>query len=259
VRSTSVTIVAAALALILVSPRVAAQRPAAPAVPDLTDGWVRIDTEGSGSFNGLTEKFAPAVLTPEAAAALKAAAPPPARLDYARDPSKPKGAGEAYIVTDGRCGGGGVPLEPNSSAFFMTQTRDSVLVTREGAGARHIYLDGRKHPDASVWTPNGQGHSVGRYENGDLLVETVGLTPGNVTAGGRRSPETRMRERFHVSPDGKRLTITYTWEDPKIYLRPHSYSLMFERLPDDSYAIEDWCDPSDPMTSQSITPPQQLR
>ena len=95
-------------------------------------------------------------------------------------------------------------------------------------------------------------------ENGDLVVETVGLTPGNVTAGGRRSPETVLRERFQLSPDGKRLTITYTWEDPGIYVKPHSYRLFFERLPEGSYAIEDWCDPSDPATRQSIVPPKQL-
>jgi hypothetical protein len=236
----------------------AAQQPVA-AVPDLSDGWVRIDTEGSGNFGGLTAKFTPAALTPEAAAQVKAALPPPPRFDFARDPSaKPKGEGEAYIVTEGRCNAGGVPLEPNSAAFFMTQTRDKVLITREGAGARHLYLDGRSHPSPEAWTPTAQGHSVARYENSDLLVETIGLTAGNVTAGGRRSPETRFLEQFHVSPDGTRLTITYTWVDPKIYLKPHSYSLVFERLPAGSYAIEDWCDPSDPATSQSIVPPKQL-
>jgi hypothetical protein len=229
-------------------------------IPDLSDGWVRIDTEGSGSFEGLTSKFARAVLTPEAAAQVKAAAAPAApRFDFARDASAgPKKEGEAYVVTEGRCFGMGIPIEPNSSAFFITQTKDKVLITREGAGARHFYLDGRQHPDVSAWTPTPLGHSVARYEGGDLVVDTVGLTPGNVTAGGRRSSETHFGERYHVSPDGKRLTITYTWMDPKIYQRPHSYSLTFERLPAGSYAIEDWCDASDPRNSQSIVPPKQL-
>jgi hypothetical protein len=246
------------MAAVLVAGASAIRAQQAP-VPDLTDGWVRIDVEGSGSFGGLTSKFAPAVLTPEAAAQVKAAPPPPPRLDYARDPSTPKGEGEAYVVTEGRCNLGNVPLEPNSAAFFITQSRDKVLITREGAGARHLFLDGRAHPHASHWTPNGQGHSVARYEKGDLVVETVGLTPGNVTAGGRRTPETRMTERYRLSPDGQRLTITYTWEDPKIYVKPHSYSLVFERLPEGNYAIEDWCDPSDPRTGQSIVVPKQLQ
>ncbi len=232
-----------------------------PALPDLTDGWVRIDTEGSGAFDGLTSKFAPAVLTPAAAAELKKAAQPQRRFDYARDASTPKAEGEAYIVTEGRCNqalGGGVPLEPNSAAFFMTQSRDKVLITREGAGARHLYLDGRPHPSLASWTPTNQGHSVARYEQGDLIVETRGIVAGNVTAGGRRTPETTMTERFHLSPGGQRLTITYTWTDPKIYMKPHSYAIHFDRLPAGSYAIEDWCDASDPRTSQSIVVPKQL-
>ena len=231
-----------------------------PAIPDLGDGWVRIDTEGSGDFGGLTSKFAPAVLTPAAAAELKKAAAPPPRFDYARDASTPRAEGEAYIVTEGRCGqalGGGVPLEPNSAAFFMTQTRDKVLITREGAGARYLYLDGRPHPNLASWTPTNQGHSVARYEQGDLIVETIGINAGNVTAGGRRTPETKLTERFHLSADGQRLTITYTWTDPKIYVKPHSYSLHFDRLPPGNYAIEDWCDASDPRTSQSIVVPKQ--
>jgi hypothetical protein len=229
-------------------------------ISDLSDGWVRIDTEGSGDFGGLTAKFPPAVLTPAAAAEMKKAAAPASRFDYARDPSKPRAEGEAYIVTEGRCNqalGGGVPLEPNSAAFFMTQTRDKVVITREGAGARHLYLDGRPHPNLASWTPTNQGHSVARYEQGDLIVETIGITAGNVTAGGRRTPETKLTERFHLSQEGKRLTITYTWTDPKIYVKPHSYSLHFDRLPAESYAIEDWCDASDPRTSQSIVVPKQ--
>lgn len=231
-------------------------------VPDLSDGWVRIDTEGSGDFAGLTAKFPRAVLTPAAAAELKKAAAPAPRFDYARDPSTRRAEGEAYIVTEGRCGqalGAGVPLEPNSAAFFITQTRDKVLVTREGAGARHLSLDGRPHPHLASWTPTAQGHSIARYERGDLVVDTIGLTPGNVTAGGRRTPETTLTERFRLSAGGSHLTITYTWTDPKIYLKPHSYSLVFERLPVGSYAIEDWCDPSDPRTRQSIVVPRQLQ
>lgn len=90
------------------------------------------------------------------------------------------------------------------------------------------------------------------------MIETVGLTPGNVTAGGRRTPETRLTERFRLSPGGERLTITYTWNDPKLYQRPHTYAVQFDRLPPGSYAFEGWCDSSDPRQRQSIVPPKQL-
>lgn len=226
-------------------------------VPDLEGGWVRIDRTGSGSFGGLTSTFTPAVLTPEAAAQVKATPPPPPRFDYASD--KPKQAGEAYIVTDGNCN---LPsgVEGNSAALHIVQTRDEVLIVRENPDpGRHIFMDGRKHPDLSRWTPTATGHSTGWYENGELVVETIGLTTGGVTAGGRRTPETTLTERYRLSSDGQLLTITYTWEDPKIYRKPHTYAMELERIPADGYAFEWWCDSSDPRQRESVTPPTQVR
>jgi hypothetical protein len=234
-----------------------AQRSASIAArPDLEGGWVRIDPEGSGSFGGLTARFPRAVLTP-AAAAIPAGRDP----DDVDPGAKPHGPGEPYIVSQGRCGGpgGAGGIEPNSAALFIVQTDHEVLLTREGPGGRHIYMDGRAHPDLTRWTPTPLGHSVGRYEGGDLVVETMGLTPGAVTAGGRRTPETRLTERYRLTADGKKLTITYTWNDPRLYQKPHTYSLEFDRLPPGSYAFEGWCDSSDPLQRQSIVPPAQLQ
>ena len=239
----------------------AQQQRGATTIPDIEGGWVRIDTDGSGSFGGLLSKFPRAVLTPAAQSAqaeqAKRAAQP--RFDFARDPSQPKPAGEGYVVTDGSCTlPGGV--EPNSAAFHLVQSRDQVLIVRENPGMpRTIYMDGRAHPDLSRWTPTGVGHSTGRYENGALVIETIGLTTGNVSAGGWRTPETRLTEHYRLAPDGKRLTITYTWADPKVYLKPHSYEIVAERTPPDSWAFESWCDSSDPNQRLSIVPPPQNR
>ena len=237
----------------------AAPAPGTAAVPDLEGGWVRIDIDGSGSFNGLAAKFPRAVLTPAAQAAVaeqgKRAAQP--RFDFARDPSKPRPAGEGYVVTDGNCSlPGGV--EPNSAAFHVVQSRDQVLIVRENPGLpRTIYMDGRAHPDLSRLTPTAVGHSTGRYDAGTLVVETIGLAQGNVTAGGWRTPETRLTERYRVSSDGRRLTTTYTWEDAKIYVKPHTYQIVAERTPPGSWAFESWCDSSDPSQRLSIVPPAQ--
>jgi hypothetical protein len=227
---------------------------AAQAIPDLEGGWVRIDPVGAGSWSALAATLPRAVLTPEGAAL----AMPEDPDDIDVESGTPHAPGQPYIVSRGRCGvGAGSAIEPNSAALFIVQTADEVLITREAPSGRHIYMDGRGHP-ATV-TPSGSGHSIGRYEGGALVVETIGLTTGNVTAGGRRTPETRLTERYSVSPDGKRLTITYTWDDPKIYVKPHTYQLVAERLPADAYAFEGWCDSSDPLQKQSIVPPKQPR
>jgi hypothetical protein len=222
-------------------------------VPDLEGGWVRIDVDGSGSFTGLAAKFPRALLTPAAQTALAAqasrAAPP--RFDFARDPSQPRKAGEGYVVTDGSCTlPGGV--EPNSAAFHLVQSREQVLIVRENPGLpRTIYMDGRAHPDLTRLTPTAVGHSTGRYEAGALVVDTIGLT------GGWRRPETRLTERYRLSADGQRLTITYRWQDPQVYAKPHIYEIVAERTPPGSWAFESWCDSSDPSQRLSIVPPEQ--
>lgn len=252
------------LSLMLATAVAAQQQSAAPVpgsalVPDLEGGWVRIDVDGSGNFSGLAAKFPRAVLTPAAQTAVaeqaKRAAQP--RFDFGRDPSKPRPAGEGYVVTDGNCTlPGGV--EPNSAAFHVVQSREQVLMVRENPGLpRTIYMDGRAHPDLSRLTPTAVGHSTGRYDAGALVVETIGLTTGSVTAGGWRTPETRLTERYRVSSDGRRLTITYTWEDAKVYVKPHTYQIVAERTPPGSWAFESWCDSSDPSQQLSIVPPAQ--
>jgi hypothetical protein len=232
-----------------------AQRSAADGARALEGGWVRLDTGGSGSFGGLTANFARATLTPEGAAKIK-----PQRDPDDVDPdNRPHKAGEPYIVTQGRCGGAGPGgVEPNSAALFVVPTRDEVLITREGPGGRHLYTDGREHPPLSRIVPNGAGHSTARWDNGDLVVDTIGLTEGGVTAGGWRTPETHLTERYHVADDGMHMRITFTWTDPKIYAQPHSYAFDFERIPADSYAFENWCDSGDPLQRQSVVPPDQL-
>jgi hypothetical protein len=227
-------------------------------IPDLSGGWLRLDSEGSGSFDGTAQRYPPATLTPAGQALV-------IRGDGRNvtpngGNTAPHQAGEAYIVNNGACtpdGTGGSAIDPNSTAVFLLQSKDEVLMVREGPGGRHIYMDGRGHPDVAKLTPTLYGHSIGHYEGGALVVETIGLPEGNVQGGGRRRPETRLTERFELSPDGKRLTITYTWDDPVLYVKPHIYQYSFERLPPESYAFETWCDSSDPLQRQSVVPPKQ--
>jgi hypothetical protein len=246
-----------------------AQTSAASPSPRIEGHWVRADPAGSGSFGGLTSKFAPAQLTPEAAAASRAGgagrggAGGPGRGGVAPAPGRPNAVGVPYIVVDRPCanaegrGNGALMVNPDSGGIHIIEHKDEVILAGERGGVRHVYMDGRPHPVPGSWTPTPAGHSVGRYEGNALIVDTIGFTPGAVVAGGQRTPETRLTERLQVSPDGQTMTITYLWQDPKIYQKPHTYSYVFDRLPANSYAFEDWCDASDPIERQSIVPPPQ--
>ena len=236
----------------------------------LEGDWVRIDPDGVGSFGGLSAVVPPAQLLPGVSAPGGRGgrggrgAPPPAGS------GGPNPEGVPYIVVAQPCTGGGpgrsngaLLVNPDSGGIHFVEHKDEVIFAGERGGVRHIYIDGRSHPN--VWTPTPAGHSVGRYEGNVLIVETTGFMPGMVPGGGVRTAETRLLERFEMSPDGNRLTVTYTWDDPKVYQKPHVYRYYFDRAPmveskgtKVSYALEEWCDAGDPVEKQSIVPPKQI-
>ena len=244
-----------------------AQAPSAPINRRIEGSWVRTDPAGSGSFGGLTSQFTPALLTPAAAAGRsagpgRAAGPGPGPVGGPAATGRPA-PGVPIIVVDQPCannpgrGNGAILVSPDSVGIHIVEHRDEVILAGERGGVRHVYMDGRPHPPLAGWVPTPAGHSIGRYEGNVLIVDTVGFTPGAVVAGGLRTPETRLTERFGVSPDGRTMTIAYTWQDSKIYQKPHTYAYVFDRLPPDAYAFEAWCDASDPRERQSIVPPAQ--
>ena len=251
--------------------------------------WVRLDLAGAGSFGGLGAQIPAAELSAEGRAMVPArgarggangpapaaqgarggpapAAPAaqPGRAPLSFDENRVHEVGEPYIVVDRPCGnafgGGALGINPDSGGIHLVEQKDEVVLAPERGGIRHIFMDGRKHPDLAGWAPSASGHSVGHYEGNVLVVDTVGLAQGGVPGGGYRTPESHLTERMSVSPDGKQLTIQYTYTDPKIYAKPHTWSYKFERAPAAggySYALDDWCDASDPIERQSIVPPPQ--
>jgi hypothetical protein len=81
---------------------------------------------------------------------------------------------------------------------------------------RTIHLDMVEHP-ASI-TPSRAGHSIGRWEDGDLVVDTIGFEEGFLTVGGggvvKHSREMHAVERFSYNAQTQGLTRTYSAEDP---------------------------------------------
>jgi hypothetical protein len=236
----------------------------------LEGAWVRTDPDGSGSFGGLGSSIAPARLKPgvtmpgagqggRGGAGRGARGVPP---DATRT-GGPHKEGDPYIAVAQPCfggagrSGGALLVNPDSGGVHFVVSKDEVIFAGERGGVRHIYMDGRPHP--SPWTPTGAGHSVGRFDGDVLVVDTVGFTSGGVPGGGVRSAATHLVERFQVAGDGQSMTISYTWDDPAIYEQPHTYRYLFDRAPGNPpYALEEWCDASDPIEKQSIVPPKQI-
>ena len=278
----------AAIALLIPGvPQLRAQQ--APVSPNMhiEGDWVRLDLVGAGSFGGLGAQIPQAELTAEGRAMMPArgrgAANAPAPAAPARGAAPQRGAGgqpplsfdenrvhavgEPYIVVDQPCSAGvsqfaaALGINPDSGGIHIIEGKDEVTLGSERGGVRHIFMDGRIHPDMSAWAPTVVGHSIGHYEGNVLVVDTVGLPQGGVPGGGYRTPTSHLTERMSLAADGKRLQIQYTYDDPKIYAKPHTWTYTFERAPGvgggPSYALDDWCDASDPVERQSVVPPQQ--
>lgn len=105
---------------------------------------------------------------------------------------------------------------------------------------RPIYMDGRSHPEHR--TPTLLGHSVGRVENGVLIVETEGVTPDRIsdaTLAGH-SGELRGVERYTVRDNPRRLEVTLTLEDPVTLTEPLVMTKTWLYTPDVEL-VQDTC------------------
>jgi hypothetical protein len=215
--------------------------------PDLSGFWERKDDAGSGSFGGTLEKVPKAVLKPEV-------------IEANRRAQAQQQAG--YVVSFGSrwCLTNTYPFfMQHSAAWDIAQTQgEIVLVPEVHTFARHIYLDGRKHPDAAVVPLTVNGHSIGRWEGDTLVVDSIGFAGGGGTpGGGRTSPNSHLVERFRLLDNGKRLSVTFTWEDPTVYLKPHTYELTYYKSAPDTYAFEEYCHADDPAQAGSVVEPPQ--
>jgi hypothetical protein len=97
---------------------------------------------------------------------------------------------------------------------------------------RHIYTDGRAHPDDPDLTFN--GNSIGHWEGDTLVVDTVGFTkdtPLGQNMGIRHSDKMHIVERFHLK-DPNTLEIATTIDDPEALSKPWSRTIEYARHPD---------------------------
>lgn len=97
---------------------------------------------------------------------------------------------------------------------------------------RSIWTDGRKHPDD--WDPTFYGHSIGHWEGGTLVVDTIGIKPvTELGPGVKHSDKERITERFHlVAGDPNTLVDEITVEDPEALAQPWHTSSTFHRSRD---------------------------
>jgi hypothetical protein len=107
------------------------------------------------------------------------------------------------------------------------------MVARSPSSMRNIYTDGRKHPDADELEGTTNGHSIGRWDNDALVVDAIGFNERGITAipgGGYRTSRSHLTERYQLSAAGDRLIVTFTWTDPAVFRRAHTYTFRYYRV-----------------------------
>jgi len=108
---------------------------------------------------------------------------------------------------------------------------DTILLRLEEYDAtRTIHMNPATTPASA---PSILGHSVGRWDGGDLLVETTAVNWGHFDARGiPTSASLRLRERFTPAADGSRLDYEITVTDPEVFTEPVTMGKSWVWLPD---------------------------
>jgi hypothetical protein len=98
----------------------------------------------------------------------------------------------------------------------ITQGADTIKLEYGRLGLeRTIHMNVATHPANLV--PSRAGHSIGKWENDVLVVDTVGFLPGTLTGTTPHSDKLHVVERFTLDPATMTLKREYTAEDP-VYL-----------------------------------------
>jgi hypothetical protein len=130
--------------------------------------------------------------------------------------------GMPFLATS-RCYPGGVPgqLLWTTEPFFFIQTPKMVhMVWERDSLSRRIYMADKHSENVK---PSWFGESIGHYENGELVVDTIGLSTKMSFLDMFRTPHTEklhVTERFKLTADGKFLEAFVKAEDEDTFSEP---------------------------------------
>lgn len=119
---------------------------------------------------------------------------------------------------------------------------DRIRILSEGfAATRTVYLN--QNTARSIPASSLQGHSVGVWEGGTLVVTTTHFAENPVgnAIGLPSGAQKRMTERFELAADGTRLSYSFVLEDPEYLREPVKGEFQWRYRPDLQYAEAGGC------------------
>jgi len=120
----------------------------------------------------------------------------------------------------------GVMGQPYPLEFIISPGKVTIIAEAY-MQVRHIYTDGRPHPEDPDLTFN--GHSIGKWEKDTLVVDTVGFSKAtSLGAGINHSEKMHIVERMRLTaPDN--LEIVTTIDDAEALTKPFTRTANFAR------------------------------
>jgi len=138
--------------------------------------------------------------------------------------------GENLQSDTANCVPPGLPMsmsQPYPIEFLPTPGKITIALEAYSQ-MRRIHTDVKTQPANP--DPSFEGHSVGHWENGDLLVDTVALKHTEIEPGVNASPQARIEERMHLA-NPNQLEITTTIIDPTVLNKPYVKMVPYIRKP----------------------------
>jgi len=133
------------------------------------------------------------------------------------------------FTAQSRCYPGGVPgqlLYPIEPMYFLQAPKQVWMIWQRDHMVRRVYLTERH---SEVVKPSWFGESIGRFDNGEFVIDTIGLQTKNSYIDNYRTPHTEklhVIERYKILADGNTLEAFIKVDDPDALNEP---LYMFKR------------------------------
>jgi hypothetical protein len=113
--------------------------------------------------------------------------------------------------------------------FFIQGPREVLMVWQGDHDIRHVYLTDKHSPNLK---PSWTGESIGHYEGGELVVDTIGVTT-KAPVDNYATPHTdqlHVVERFRMMDGGNQLEVRVHVEDPGAFTMPWEAIERYRRV-----------------------------
>jgi hypothetical protein len=113
--------------------------------------------------------------------------------------------------------------------FELIVTPEETVYTAGDGAYRHIYTDGRRHPD-DVW-PTITGDSIGHWEGQTLVADTIARTAGKDRFLGLAAYSEKAHFSERIRMTGKNaLEDQMTIDDPVAFTHPWKVTITYKRV-----------------------------